>query len=302
MTLTLLFQFAEPCSVSRDVSFVLRARTTPNEPYYDEWAKADYVFFPTTISEEYIKINGEIYKIEIIGFSKDQGATKLSRFHVREGDQDQADLYAWITKVSPRAKPERIEVVGADKIPIEFWAHYVCKAHYTDGTTRDVTPAAEWKTDCKDVKLENNQILTHKETEAQKCFIEAMYQGLSSKKKILLCSLPYAPLGLNKKFDVSSKEDEIRKLWKKQEELERQLRDLKSKKEDLDDPKFRKKLEEKYKKFLRELNELKNKLKSKLENSENRRREIEREYSNRIKNAKVGTLLNMQESIKKSMG
>jgi hypothetical protein len=65
-----------------------------------DWENADYVFFRNLFSTETFEIDGTSYKLQIIGFSEDGGASTVTQFHVLEDEGTSAELYAKISKTT----------------------------------------------------------------------------------------------------------------------------------------------------------------------------------------------------------
>jgi len=166
-----------PISIDIDIPFKLLLETTTNNE--DEWQSADYVYFPNTFPEQTINIDGLLYKLEIIGFSKDGGQTKVKEFHVREDHRTSAELYGWITKVTT-AEFTHIEIQGPVDILIGNSAVYRCNAFYDDGMMRDITEVAYWSTNCKDSQISSNGIFNFLGSASDHCSISASYQSQES--------------------------------------------------------------------------------------------------------------------------
>ncbi|MCP4109960.1 MAG: hypothetical protein GY749_31300 [Desulfobacteraceae bacterium] len=142
VTLKITLDISLPETVHFETTHLVSLISTPNEG--TEWEQADYVFFPDSLSEQYFDLDGKKYKLELIGFSQDEGENKVKEFHVLEDDGTSAELYGWLTAVNPEATLTHIEISGPGNVHFETGRNYTCTAYYDDNSTRDVTPVALW--------------------------------------------------------------------------------------------------------------------------------------------------------------
>ncbi|GBC61651.1 hypothetical protein DENIS_2613 [Desulfonema ishimotonii] len=96
VNLILSLDIQAPIQVKFTPKFSLGLINVPNDGA--AWENADYVHFPSSLSNEYITLGGTNYKLEIIGFSQDGGATTVKEFHVLEDNETSAELYGRITQ------------------------------------------------------------------------------------------------------------------------------------------------------------------------------------------------------------
>lgn len=98
VSLMMTVSISSPTSASFTPTFTLELVNVPNNS--GGWADADYVYFPSALSGETFTLDGAKYKLEIIGFSQDGGATTVKQFQVLEDAQTSAVLYGRITRNS----------------------------------------------------------------------------------------------------------------------------------------------------------------------------------------------------------
>ncbi|WP_373498914.1 hypothetical protein [Desulfococcus sp.] len=87
-----------------------------------------------------------------------------------------ADAVKIVSEGTPPIKSlDRIEIEGLASIPENTSQNYICRAHYTDGTTEQVT-ADIWSDDCIDADIDGTGILTAYEVDGDmSCRITAAY-------------------------------------------------------------------------------------------------------------------------------
>lgn len=186
VNLRLLLDFRNPFVGRITSAFTLSLESTPNEG--TDWENADFVYFPDSFPTQSFAIDNVDYKLEMIGFSQDGGKTKLKEFHVLEDHKTSAELYGWITAV-PNADFTHIEISGSENVLLGNCSMYTCTAYYDDGTTRNVTEAAEWSEDCENSDINSSGLLINKpEAVAGSCKITASYQGKTDSFDVSLLS------------------------------------------------------------------------------------------------------------------
>lgn len=98
ISLMLNISISDPGYAAFTPEFSLELVNVPNNG--SEWENADYVYFPSVLSNQTFTLNGTRYRLEILGFSQDYGRTLVKQFHVLEDEQTSAVLYGRITRNS----------------------------------------------------------------------------------------------------------------------------------------------------------------------------------------------------------
>lgn len=101
--LNVLLSFTDPSGLNQDFNFDFNLVSTTN--IGDPEADADFVFPPNTFSSNRFNFGGIDYTLQLLGFSRNGGATIVDEFRVRENETDSAALFARITFV-PTTTPE----------------------------------------------------------------------------------------------------------------------------------------------------------------------------------------------------
>jgi hypothetical protein len=93
VTLNIDFLVENPSLPLYQPSFEIEIENTPNENKTPEEA-ADSVYFPSHFPKQTFSFAGKEYRLEIVGFTQDNGTTLTEKFWVFEGKTTSADLYA----------------------------------------------------------------------------------------------------------------------------------------------------------------------------------------------------------------
>lgn len=92
VSLNTLINVTIPSLVEQNFTSKVKLSTTLNTGAPD--LDADSIFFPNRFPSPTFNLDGTLTRLEIVGFSKDGGATTFSQLRVFEGKSDRASLYA----------------------------------------------------------------------------------------------------------------------------------------------------------------------------------------------------------------
>jgi len=180
-----------PIEYETNMDFTLKLENTPNTG--SDWDNADYVYFPESFPESYFSVNDKNYKLELIGFSQDQGESIVKQFHVLEKHETSADLYAWMTEIDPNSEIVKIEIKGTQNILIDNQAKYECIAHYSNEKIRNVSEASLWTDLCEAGSVNSKGLFTATNNldsnQIESCKIEAEYQNIKTSISINIVNL-----------------------------------------------------------------------------------------------------------------